>query len=144
MMSSPFKKVARVHCIIWSRRSPFSHCTLLQIVFHSISLIMFRRQLLRQQRALIQRLSQSSPIQKTPFSLLQPNAPRIASAYPSRIARRWQTDDAAKKEAEAPSETAPAEATPEDVLKKELEAKIKEAKDMKVRGSLSRLTMTVY
>ncbi|RMZ90611.1 hypothetical protein DV736_g2151, partial [Chaetothyriales sp. CBS 134916] len=45
--------------------------------------------------------------------------------------RRWQSDDASKKNGDAPAETQPAEAAEQEALKKDLEAKNKEIKDLK-------------
>ncbi len=93
---------------------------------------MFKKQLFRQQRALAHAISSSQQIHRTPFSSISPNAPRISSAFPSRIARRWQSDDASKKLEDAQSEAKPAEAPEEDAAKKELEGKNKEIRDLKV------------
>ena len=96
------------------------------------SYMMFKRQLLRQQRALTQTITRSPQIRRTPFSSISSNAPRISAAFPTKIARRWQSDDASKKPDGAPAEAKPAENTAEDAAKKELEAKTKEIKDLKV------------
>ncbi|RMZ77408.1 hypothetical protein DV738_g4363, partial [Chaetothyriales sp. CBS 135597] len=94
---------------------------------------MLRQSLLRQQRALTAALSRPVQTHRSAFSSISSRAPRIIAASPSLAARgrRWQSDDASKKDGDASAETKPAETTEQEALQKELEAKNKEIRDLK-------------
>lgn len=98
---------------------------------------MFRRQLLRQSRAISESLSSLQQVRRSPFSsatFVSPCA-TLPASYASRIGRRWQSSEAENKPAETPAssseESKPAE-TQEDPSKQELEKAKKEILELKV------------
>jgi hypothetical protein len=119
---------------------PFYTCFSFSCLLSCSSLqIMFRRQLLRQSRAITNSLSTPfSSAQRATFvhassASLRSIRPSSAS-LPQLIQQRWQSTTAESKETSDGGEAKPEDAPKEDPSKAELEKKNKEIVDLKVRS----------